>query len=379
MFTIDRDALYTVLQKVAAIVQAQQTMPILSYLMLDVQESQLRLYATDLEIELVGLAKLEKPVDAPVRVMLSARKLLDICKSFAPGSVLKFTAKDAKVVVTSGRSRFTLSTLPVEEFSRFSRVEEQWEIRINQKNLLKLLKSTSFAMGSQDVRYYLNGLLLELHANAVRAVSTDGHRLAFNSVPAKINAEHKAQVIVPNKAIIELMRLLNSQDADVIVRLSASQLCYSSPGLIFNTKLIDARFPNYECALPIGLDKKVTLKKDDFAQVVSRVSILSNQKIKGIRLELKNDLMQVSAANQYQELAVEDFVVDYQGPEIDIAFNVKYLLEAVQNCCSDHIELHFKDTSTSILIKEHGIDSQVMFVLMPLCLYQNAAPEYTPN
>lgn len=379
MFTINRDALYSVLQKVVAIVQAQQTMPILSYLMLDIRGSQLKLYATDLEIELVGLVRLEKDVEAPVKVMLSARKLLDICKSLTPGSILKFTAKDSRVVVASSRSRFTLSTMPVEEFSQFSKVDEQWEIKINQKSLLKLLKSTSFAMGSQDVRYYLNGLLLELHENAVRAVSTDGHRLAFNSVSAKINTEHKAQVIVPNKAIIELIRLLDAQDTDVIIRLSMSQLCYSSPGLIFNTKLIDARFPNYECALPIGLDKKVTLKKDEFAQTISRVSILSNQKIRGVRLELQQGVMQISAANQYQEVAVEDFNIDYQGPKIDIAFNVRYLLEAVQNCSSDNIELHFKDTSTSILIKEHGIDSQVMFVLMPLCLYQNVASEYSSN
>lgn len=378
MLKVKRQALLPVLQKVTAIIQAQQTMPILSYVKFDIDGSVLRIYATDLEIELVGVVTLQEAVANPIQGLLPARKLLDICKSLPEKSVIDITLDAGKAKVVSGSSRFSLVSLPVDEFSNLGEVEGEWLVNVNQKNLLRLLKSTSFAMGSQDVRYYLNGLLLELHSNSLRAVATDGHRLALNSIPAKVNTTHKAQIIVPNKAVSELIRLLDASDNDVLLSLSAAKLAYNSENLEFKTKLVDARFPNYECALPIGLDKKIILNRKDFMQVLSRVSILSNDKTPGVRLELRSGVMKVSATNKQHEAAVEDYHVDDCADfSLDIGFNVRYLYDAFNNCETDHIELHFKDTNTSVLIRESGIDSQISFVLMPLCLYQNDTSEHT--
>lgn len=381
MFTIKRETLLNALQKLQSIVQAQQTMPVLSYIRLEVTSHSLKLYATDLEVELIAHLTIEKGPSQTTTLMLPAKKLFDICKALPEASTIQVTNKDTKILVSSGRSRFTLATLVDTEFPALSAVEdEQWEIKLNQKNFLSLLKSTYFAMGAQDVRYYLNGLLLELYQNSICAVATDGHRLALNRVPAKINNdEHKIQIIVPNKSVIELMRHLEPNDTEINLLISASRLIYKTAAYTFKTKLIDARFPNYECALPIGLDKKVTVPRETFRQLLARVAILSNNKIHGVKLELKTNLLQVSAFNNDHETAVEDLPVDYNGAEAEIAFNVRYLLDVVQSCSSSHIELGLKDGATSMLVKESGVESQAMFVLMPLCLFQHADSEYTSN
>jgi DNA polymerase III subunit beta len=379
MLTVSRDALLPVLQKITAIIQTQQTITVLSYVKFNIDKNILKLTATDLEIELVGTIQLDTPAKQPLQVMLPARKLLDICKSLPEGSQLNFILKDDKVKLVADRARFTLITLPAESFTEFGEVEAEWQVKVNQKSLLRLFKSTCFAMGSQDVRYYLNGLLLELHSSSLRAVATDGHRLALNGIAAKINTDYKAQIIVPNKSVSELIRLLENQESEVTLSLSAAKLGFSSDNLSFKTKLVDARFPNYECAMPIGLDKKIVLRRKDFAQALSRVAILSNEKIKGVRMEIEPGVMKISATNKDNEVAAEDFIIDSAEFSLDIGFNVSYLLDAVNNCESDNIELHFKDTNTSILIRENGIDSQASFVLMPLCLYQNDTTEYTTS
>ena len=376
MLFVCRDALLNVLQKLVGIIQAQQTMPILSFVRLEACSNTLTICGTDLEVELSGQILLDKAVKDSMVLTLHARKLQDICKALPEKSELKIVQKDTKVLVTSGRSRFSLATLPVEDFTRFDGADLQWEVKLSQNNLQLLLKSTSFAMGSQDVRYYLNGLLLELYASSVCAVATDGHRLALNRVAAKVNTEHKTQILVPNKSISELIRLLNNTESEAVLNISSSQLCYTSENFVLKTKLIDARFPNYECALPIGLDKKILLDKEGFRNTLSRVAILSNDKVKGVCLHISAGMMKVSAVNQEQENAAEDIPIEYEGEDLEIGFNVKYLLDAVQNCRSDKIELSFKDTVTSILVKEVGIDSQLILVLMPLCLYQNVAAEY---
>ena len=360
MLFVCRDALLNVLQKLVGIIQAQQTMPILAFVKLEACNNTLTICGTDLEVELSGQILLDKAVKDPMVLTLHARKLQDICKALPEKSELKIVQKDTKVLLTSGR---------------FDGADLQWEVKLSQNNLQLLLKSTSFAMGSQDVRYYLNGLLLELYASSVCAVATDGHRLALNRVAAKVNTEHKTQILVPNKSISELIRLLNNTESEAVLNISSSQLCYTSDNFVLKTKLIDARFPNYECALPIGLDKKILLDKVGFRSTLSRVAILSNDKVKGVCLHISAGMMRVSAVNQEQENAAEDIPIEYEGEDLEIGFNVKYLLDAVQNCRSDKIELSFKDTVTSILVKEVGIDSQLILVLMPLCLYQNVAAE----
>lgn len=380
MFSLKRDDLLSILQRLNAIVSTQQTMPVLSYAEFDMDQDQLKITCSDLELRLVGLLTLDSPVDKPCKLLLPVRKLFDICRALPEGSVLNFSDKGAKVSITCGRSRFMLSTFPHDEFPKDSVHDgEQWEVRTTQKSFMTLLKSTCFAMGAQDVRYYLNGLLLELHANSLCAVATDGHRLALNRMAAKTTTDHKVQIIIPNKSVNELMRLLSPVDSEAVLTVSASQLRYANATFVFTTKLIDARFPNYECALPIGLDKIITLHRESFKQMLVRVAICCNDKLKAVQLELRSGKVKIMAFNKAQETADEDFTVDYTGPDLDIAFNVTYLLEVIQGCSADYIEMSFKDAATSILIKEAGIDSQAMFVLMPLCLYQNADSEYSYN
>ena len=282
-FTIQREALLKPLQLVAGVVERRQTLPVLSNVLLVVEGQQLSLTGTDLEVELVGRVTLEDAAE-PGEITVPARKLMDICKSLPSDALIDLRVDDQKLLVKAGRSRFTLSTLPANDFPTVEEGPGSLTFNLPQAKLRRLVERTSFAMAQQDVRYYLNGMLLEVQSGLLRAVATDGHRLAMCSMEATIQQEGKHQVIVPRKGILELARLLTEQDAEVAIVLGQHHIRANTGEFTFTSKLVDGKFPDYERVLPRGGDKLVLADRQGLREAFSRTAILSNEKYRGCLL-----------------------------------------------------------------------------------------------
>ncbi|OHC41612.1 MAG: DNA polymerase III subunit beta, partial [Pseudomonadales bacterium RIFCSPLOWO2_02_FULL_63_210] len=323
-FTIQREALLKPLQLVAGVVERRQTLPVLSNVLLVVEGQQLSLTGTDLEVELVGRVSLDEPAE-PGEITVPARKLMDICKSLPNDALIDIRVDDQKLLVKAGRSRFSLSTLPANDFPTVEEGPGSLTLSLSQSRLRRLIERTSFAMAQQDVRYYLNGMLLEVQTGILRAVATDGHRLAMCSMAAEIEQTERHQVIVPRKGILELARLLTEQDANVSIILGQHHIRATTGEFTFTSKLVDGKFPDYERVLPRGGDKLVVADRQGLREAFSRTAILSNEKYRGIRLQLASGLLKIQANNPEQEEAEEEIAVDYNGNQLEIGFNVSYL------------------------------------------------------
>ena len=365
-FTIQREALLKPLQLVAGVVERRQTLPVLSNVLLVVQGQQLSLTGTDLEVELVGRVNLEEPAE-PGEITVPARKLMDICKSLPSDVLIDVRVDEQKLVIKAGRSRFTLSTLPAGEFPNIEPAAGSVEFTVNQAQLKSLIDRTSFAMAQQDVRYYLNGMLLEVSTGVLRAVATDGHRLAMCSMQAEIEHEGRHQVIVPRKGILELARLLTEQEAEVGIVLGQHHIRATTGEFTFTSKLVDGKFPDYERVLPRGGDKLVIGERQSLREAFSRTAILSNEKYRGIRLTLAAGLLKIQANNPEQEEAEEEVAVDYNGGNLEIGFNVSYLLDVLGVMTTDQVRLTLSDSNSSALVQEAGNDDSA-YVVMPMRL-----------
>ncbi|WP_313327197.1 DNA polymerase III subunit beta, partial [Stutzerimonas balearica] len=282
-FTISREALLKPLQLVAGVVERRQTLPVLSNVLLVVEGQQLSLTGTDLEVELVGRVALEDAAE-PGEITVPARKLMDICKSLPADALIDVRLDEQKALIKSGRSRFTLSTLPASDFPTVEEGPGSLNFSVEQGKLRRLIERSGFAMAQQDVRYYLNGMLIEVSNGMLRAVATDGHRLAMCSMQAGIEQADRHQVIVPRKGILELARLLTDQDAQVNVVLGQHHIRATTGEFTFTSKLVDGKFPDYERVLPRGGDKLVIGERQTLREAFSRTAILSNEKYRGIRL-----------------------------------------------------------------------------------------------
>ena len=335
-FSIQREALLKPLQLVAGVVERRQTLPVLSNVLLVVQGQQLSLTGTDLEVELVGRVALEDAAE-PGEITVPARKLMDICKSLPSDALISIRLDDQKVVIKSGRSRFTLSTLPANDFPTVEEGPGSLSFTVEQGKLRKLIERSAFAMAQQDVRYYLNGMLIEVSSGMLRAVATDGHRLAMCSMQAGIEQPDRHQVIVPRKGILELARLLNDQVAEVSI------------------------------VLPRGGDKLVVGDRQLLREAFSRTAILSNEKYRGIRLQLESGLLKIQANNPEQEEAEEEVVVDYNGGSLEIGFNVSYLLDVLGVMTTEQVRLILSDANSSALVQEFDNDDSA-YVVMPMRL-----------
>jgi len=325
-FTISRDALIKPLNLVAGVVERRQTLPILSNVLLSLEGNQLSLTGTDLEVELVGRVELTSPgVDGDVTV--PARKLVDICKTLPDGSEIEFTVEAGKATVKAGRSRFTLSTLPASEFPSVEEGQGELSLELPQSLVKRLIERTAFAMAQQDVRYYLNGMLLEIRSGRLRMVATDGHRLALCTAPEAVDAGDAA-VIIPRKGVLELSRLLEG-DANVRLVIGSNHVRASNEQYTFTSKLVDGKFPEYERVLPKSPDKSVVGDRLELKQAFTRTAILSNEKYRGVRLKLSSDALEITANNPEQEQAEEVVSVEYQGDNLEVGFNVSYLLDVL--------------------------------------------------
>ncbi|WP_437879864.1 DNA polymerase III subunit beta [Pseudomonas sp. LRF_L74] len=365
-FTIQREALLKPLQLVAGVVERRQTLPVLSNVLLVVEGQQLSLTGTDLEVELVGRVALEDSAE-PGEITVPARKLMDICKSLPNDALIDIRVDEQKLVVKAGRSRFTLSTLPANDFPTVEEGPGSLTFSLVQSKLRRLIDRTSFAMAQQDVRYYLNGMLLEVQTGVLRAVATDGHRLALCAMEANIEQNEKHQVIVPRKGILELARLLTEQDGEVAIVLGQHHIRATTGEFTFTSKLVDGKFPDYERVLPRGGDKLVIGERQSLREAFSRTSILSNEKYRGIRLQLASGLLKIQANNPEQEEAEEEVAVDYNGASLEIGFNVSYLLDVLGVMSTEQVRLTLSDSNSSALVQEAGNDDS-SYVVMPMRL-----------
>ncbi|GJM08048.1 MAG: DNA polymerase III subunit beta [Lysobacteraceae bacterium] len=364
-FSIQREVLLRPLSQVVGVVERRQTLPVLANLLVVAREGELRLTGTDLEVELVASTELE--IEQEGEVTIPARKWLDICRALPDGTTINMSLAESKMTLRGGSSRFTLSTLPASEFPTIDDVETNDQVQIEPKSLKQAIEHTAFAMAQQDVRYYLNGMLLELRADGVRCVATDGHRLAISEVEASIEIDDMRQIIVPRKGIVELQRLLDSGDEFVTVRIGRNHVRVILGSSVFTSKLIDGRFPDYESVIPIGADLNVDVDRVGLLEALNRAAILSNEKYRGVKFELKPGSLRIVAHNPEQEEAVEDLQVEHSVSDLAVGFNVGYVQDALGSLDGDEVRLRFKDSNSSCLISEVE-HTKTRHVVMPLRL-----------
>jgi len=359
-----RDVLLKPLQAIIGVVERRQTMPILSNILIVARDGELLVTATDLEVELVARAEVD--VEAGGEITVSGRKLLDICKALPDGSEISMSLGGEKLDVRSGRSRFSLATLPAAEFPTVEDIRSEQTITVDQAVLSRLIEKTHFSIAQQDVRYYLNGMLLETGGEYLRAVATDGHRLALCQAAVDMGELSEQQVIVPRKGVLELQRLLGGE-GNVDIQLGSNHVRIQLDGIRFTSKLIDGRFPEYERVIPRESSNELKADKDVLRSALQRTAILSNEKYRGIRLIIRDSGVVLQAHNPEQEKAEEEVEVEYSGDDIEIGFNVNYLLDAMGAVDGDDVTLSVVDSNSSCLIREPGNDDS-KFVVMPMRL-----------
>ncbi|MES2604513.1 MAG: DNA polymerase III subunit beta [Pseudomonadota bacterium] len=365
-FEISREALIKPLQLVTGVVERRQTLPVLSNVMLVLEKGLLALTGTDLEVELIGRVAVENGQDDG-EITVPARKLMDICKSLPESALIKFGTEEGKAVIRVGRSRFTLSTLPANDFPSVEESKGSFEIKLGRQLLKSMLDSTSFAMAQQDVRYYLNGLLLEVAPDYIRVVATDGHRLALHTEKMAVGVASKHQVIVPRKGVLELSRLLAEGEDDVSLVIGSNHIRVKTQNFTFTSKLVDGKFPDYDRVLPKGGDKILLGNRNNLKQALSRAAILSNEKFRGIRLMLAKDELKILANNPEQEEAEDVVSVEYQAASLEIGFNVSYLIDVLNVLTTETVQMVLADTNSSVLMQATD-GSPALYVVMPMRL-----------
>jgi DNA polymerase-3 subunit beta len=339
-------------------------MPILANVLIVAKSGQVSITATDLEVELVASADVDVAADGEVTV--PGRKLLDICKALPDSAEVTISLSGEKLTVKSGRSRFVLTTLPATEFPAVEDINAGQRLVLPQSVLLRLFERTHFSMAQQDVRYYLNGLLLETNKKHLRAVATDGHRLALCQAELEDASLPEQQVIVPRKGVIELQRLM-AGEGNLTLELGDNHIRIQLPGIRFTSKLIDGRFPEYDRVIPADASNVLTADRNDFRSALQRAAILSNEKYRGIRLVIRDSGVVIQAHNPEQEEAEEELEVTYSGADIEVGFNVNYLLDALSAIETDTVDLALVDGNSSCLLREPGADD-CLYVVMPMRL-----------
>lgn len=361
---LSREELLKPLSHVAAVVERRQTLPILSNVLLRMQDGQLRLTGTDLEIELVAGVALTPREEGAITV--PARKLYDICRALPPQAELEISVDGQKARIKSGRSRFTLATLPAGEFPSVEGGDWQQHFEVGQQEFKRLLDQTHFCMAHQDVRYYLNGLLIELEGKRLRAVATDGHRMAISEVSLGTEAGGR-QAIVPRKGILEITRFLGTSEHPVTISLSANHIRVSADDMTLTSKLIDGRFPDYQQVLPASYRRLVRVDRSELREALGRTAILANEKYRGVRLTVAPGVLTLTAHNPEQEEAHEELSIDYGGEQLEVGFNVTYVVEALGGLESKEIELGINDPHSSCALQASD-EKATQYVVMPMRL-----------
>ena len=359
-----RDNILMPLQSVCGIVEKRHTLPILSNVLIEKSGDQLTLLATDIEIQIrTHTSGTEGPEKTAVTV--GARKLQDILRSLPDSAEISLELSDKRLQVRSGKSRFNLQTLPAEDYPRMSQAEsEQAGFQLTQKQFKRLIGLVQYAMAQQDIRYYLNGLLLIVTGDEIRVVATDGHRLAYANEKLSKTLP-RTEVILPRKTVLELSRLLEDNDEELDIRLSQNQAVFRFGDIELVSKLIDGKFPDYERVIPQGHNKVITVPRTVLLQSLHRAAILTNEKFRGVRVVLAAGSLKIISSNSDQEEAQEELEVSYDAEALDIGFNVTYLLDVLNNVTNEEVEIRLADANSSALITLPGNDS-FKYVVMPM-------------
>jgi DNA polymerase-3 subunit beta len=361
----DRETLLKALQSVTGIVERRHTLPILSNVLVEGSENRLSFLATDLEIQVRAESE-PVTLEAGFQVTCSAKKLQDILRALPEGTKISLDHQDAKLQVKAGKSRFNLQTLPAEDFPRFAGAEAaEKKISLPQKALRHALNQVQFAMAQQDIRYYLNGMLLVLTGGELRVVATDGHRLSFSKQKLEGAEGIEQEVIVPRKTVLELQRLLGDSDEAVTVEIGKNQIRFSFGNIVLDSKVVDGKFPDYGKVIPSGYKNRFRIDRLSLLQALQRAAILSNEKFRGIRVVLTRDSVKLLSNNAEQEEAQEELEIQYAGDALDIGFNVSYLLDVLNNLDSKEVECAFGDSNSSGLITMPD-DEGFQYVVMPM-------------
>lgn len=366
-FTANRETLLRALQLVTGVVERRQTLPVLANLLVIVDDAGVSLTGTDLEVELVARVTEGVTVERAGEATIPARKMADIWRSLPENAEVSVEAEGDRAIVRSGRSRFSLATLPVADFPRVEGAPGDIEFSASQADMQRLLDQTGFSMAQQDVRYFLNGMLLEVSSEHVRTVATDGHRLAMCTLDKGVPGADRVQVIVPRKGVVELGRLLSDGEDPIYITLGKNHLRASRSGYTLTTKLVDGRFPEYDKVIPADSENALIGDREELKQAFYRASILSNEKYRGVRLSLEKEQVTIQANNPEQEEAEEIVAIEYNGSPMEIGFNVSYLQDVLSVLDTETVRVSINDANSSALIEGPGADDSV-YVVMPMRL-----------
>lgn len=359
---IEKEALLKPLQVVVGVVERKQTMPILSNILIEKENGKIRLTATDLEIQITNT--IETDDDSSAAITVGGKKLQDILRILPDQSKISIEVKENKAQIKSNKSRFNLQTLPAQDFPKLSnQLQNSNKITLSQNALKSLLGSIQYAMAQQDVRYYLNGVLLGVEGNKLKAVATDGHRLAYNAITIEADLA-KQEIIIPRKAVMELAKLLADDDSAIELEFSDQQLKTSFSGIQLVTKLIEGKFPDYQRVIP-DYSNHLSMNRTLVQQALQRAAILSNEKFRGVRFVLTEKNLSVISSNSEQEEAQVEIETDYHGEAIDIGFNVNYLLDGLNSINSEQAIFSFGSPNSSILITSPD-NQEFRYVVMPM-------------
>ena len=366
-FTTEKNEIVDALQMGASIAERRQTIPILANLRIVAKEGKIEITATDLEIQIKTLTEVKKVVEEG-EITVSARKMSELCRSLPDNEALEFDLNNGKLTVSSKNFHADFATISALDFPELESKEETNSLSISSSALQRLLNKTAFCMASQDVRYYLNGLLVEYKGGEVNAVATDGHRLALATSPLDktITIDGERQIL-PRKAVLELSKILRQENEDIKITFGNSSLSIQDENLDFSTKLIDGKFPDYEKVLPSGDPNSLEVSKESLQSALSRASVLSNEKYRGVRFALDKNTLKLTANNPEKESAEELLDVNYNGNPMEIGFNIGYLLDVLGTIETDNVELNFYGEESSCLIREPGNQAEV-YVIMPMRL-----------
>ena len=363
-FIISKDQILAPLQQIVSVIEKRQTMPILSNVLLQASDEQLIMTGTDTEIQIVARLTIES-ISHAGEITVPARKFLDICRLLPNGAEIHFELQDDKVKIVSGRSRFSLSTLPAEHYPEFNETDLEYEFLLNAGKFKKALDKTVFCMANQDVRYYLNGLLLHISNSRLKLVASDGHRLSIYEDDIGDATGHEARIIMPRKAVQELSRLLDDGDEELTIQFSNNNIRIVYKDVVFSSKLIDAKFPDFSKVFNQAFMSPLLIQKQVLRDALTRVAILSNEKYKGVTFDIGGDLLKLSTHNPEHDEAEEELIIDYQGEPLSISFNSQYMLDAVTNLDSELAVLTIASNASSCFIEEPE-QSLFKFIVMPM-------------
>ena len=351
---------------VSGIVERRHTLPVLANVLLQKYNGVVTLTTTDIEIQIKTSLNVEVKGD-DAQLTVNAKKILDILKALPDDKDVKLDLNDSKLAVSSGKSKFNLQTLPATDFPEIKVTSDFIKsITLTQKTFKELLNKAYYAMAVQDIRYYLNGLLIISEGNQLSVVATDGHRLAFSGVTVESDLGDKKEIILPRKTVLELQRLLNESDDTLTIELNNNQIRFTFNNIELTSKLVEGKFPDYQKVIPQNYSKQIEINRVVLQQALQRVAILSNEKFKGVRCLVEQNTMKISSTNTDQENALEELDIEYGSDPLDLGFNVSYLLDVLSHQKGENIMMNLGDSANQSVLMTATDDDTFKYVVMPM-------------